>query len=195
MPKPRHGYVGVFFACSIMPTFSTTPCSSLHIRLILRYLHNSSLMMSDSTYNHCTTCGACCQHYRVSFHWSETDPALGGIVPAELTEKINDHRVAMKGTSCKQPRCVSLHGEVGKRVSCTIYPQRSSSCREFAYSWENNQPEQRCDEARAAHGLPLLLPQAFELLTPAAETSSAAVVTADVTAATPLRILDAITHL
>ena len=158
--------------------------------------------MSDPAYNPCTTCGACCHHYRVSFHWSETDPALGGTVPAELTEKINDHRVAMKGTSCKQPRCVSLHGEVGKLVSCTIYPQRSSSCREFAYAWENNQPQPRCDEARAAHGLPPLLPQAFELLTAAAKATAvtanvaaAVVSTTTFTAANPLQILDTITHL
>ncbi|RBD00840.1 YkgJ family cysteine cluster protein, partial [Xanthomonas oryzae pv. oryzae] len=25
----------------------------------------------------CLTCGACCAYFRVSFHWSEADPALG----------------------------------------------------------------------------------------------------------------------
>ncbi|RBD09468.1 YkgJ family cysteine cluster protein, partial [Xanthomonas oryzae pv. oryzae] len=24
----------------------------------------------------CLTCGACCAYFRVSFHWSEADPAL-----------------------------------------------------------------------------------------------------------------------
>lgn len=156
--------------------------------------------MSDPAYNPCTTCGACCHHFRVSFHWSETEPSMGGTVPAELTEKISPHRSAMKGTSCKQPRCVSLLGEVGKRVSCDIYPQRSSACREFAYAWENNQPHQRCDQARAAHGLPPLLPQTFALLTPLVDVTTPAITTATITAAltttvTPLQILNAITHL
>ena len=25
----------------------------------------------------CLTCGACCAHFRVSFHWSEADPDQG----------------------------------------------------------------------------------------------------------------------
>lgn len=112
--------------------------------------------MSNPVYNPCTTCGACCSRYRVSFHWSETEPGLGGIVPSELTEKINEHRVAMKGTSCKQPRCIALEGEVGREVRCSIYPQRSSACREFSYAGEQGQAHDRCDEARAAHGLPPL---------------------------------------
>ena len=27
----------------------------------------------------CRTCGACCAFFRVSFHWSEAAPALGGM--------------------------------------------------------------------------------------------------------------------
>ena len=33
-------------------------------------------------------CGACCATFRVSLHWSEADPALGGRVPVELTEPV-----------------------------------------------------------------------------------------------------------
>ena len=36
----------------------------------------------------CLTCGACCAHFRVSFHWSEADPEQGGAVPAALTEPL-----------------------------------------------------------------------------------------------------------
>jgi hypothetical protein len=115
--------------------------------------------MSDTAYNPCITCGACCAYFRASFHWSETEPSLGGTVPAELTEKISEHCVAMSGTNCSQPRCTALQGEIGKAVQCNIYPQRSSSCREFPYAWENNQPHDRCDKARAAHGLAPLQPQ------------------------------------
>lgn len=117
--------------------------------------------MSDPASNPCITCGACCGHYRVSFHWSESDASLGGTVPPELTEKLNEHRVAMKGTHCKQPRCIALQGAIGSLVHCNIYSQRSSACREFAYAWENGIPHERCDQARAAYGLPPLLPQAI----------------------------------
>ena len=119
--------------------------------------------MSNSAYTPCITCGACCAHFRVSFHWSESDPSLGGTVPAELTEKISEHLVAMKGTNCSRPRCTSLQGEIGTLVHCNIYTQRSSTCREFSFSWENNVSHDRCDQARAAHGLPPLLPPAILL--------------------------------
>jgi Fe-S-cluster containining protein len=114
--------------------------------------------MSDSEYNPCISCGACCAFFRASFHWCETDPALGGTVPAELTEKLTEHRVVMKGTDCSKPRCIALQGEIGVDVRCTIHPQRASVCREFPYSWENNEYHDRCDKARAAHGLPPLQP-------------------------------------
>src|SRR5690606_40667371 len=32
----------------------------------------------------CLACGACCAHFRISFHWSEAEPGLGGTVPIEL---------------------------------------------------------------------------------------------------------------
>src|SRR5690606_12667348 len=35
----------------------------------------------------CLDCGACCAYYRVSFHWSEADPATGGETPAALVAK------------------------------------------------------------------------------------------------------------
>lgn len=115
--------------------------------------------MSDTTYNPCITCGACCAYFRASFHWSESEPSLGGTVPAELTEKLNEHRAVMKGTSCSNPRCIALQGEIGVEVRCSIHPQRASVCRDFPYSWENNEYHDRCDKARAAHGLPPLQPQ------------------------------------
>ncbi|WP_181405130.1 YkgJ family cysteine cluster protein [Aestuariibacter sp. GS-14] len=95
----------------------------------------------------CVNCGACCASFRVSFYWSEADPFTAGTVPAELTEKISPTRVAMAGTNQPKPRCVALQGEVGKEVSCGIYPQRSSTCREF----EAGSVE--CLKARVKHGI------------------------------------------
>lgn len=104
----------------------------------------------------CLKCGACCAYYRASFYWSEADPALGGSVPPELTTPIDLFLVAMKGTEANPPRCIALHGKIGESVHCTIYEQRPSPCREFAVSWLDGRPNPRCDQARAAWGLPPL---------------------------------------
>lgn len=108
--------------------------------------------------NPCLACGACCAYYRVSFHWSEAERFLGGTTPTELTVRVGPHRVAMRGTCGTSPRCVALIGEIGRDVRCTIYERRPSPCREFAASWANGTHSERCDRARAAHGLPPLEP-------------------------------------
>lgn len=110
-----------------------------------------------STDNPCLTCGACCAHFRVSFYWGECRSA-GGVVPDELTVRISPQMVAMSGTENKPARCVGLLGEVGCGVRCTVYEQRSSTCREFEAAWANGQPNPACDAARAAYGLPPLTP-------------------------------------
>lgn len=106
-----------------------------------------------STDNPCLTCGACCAHFRVSFFWGECASA-GGTVPDNMTTQISPFYVAMTGTESKPARCDALMGEVGCQVRCTLYEQRSSSCREFEASWVDGIHNPRCDAARAAHGLP-----------------------------------------
>ena len=97
---------------------------------------------------HCLSCGACCANFRVSFYWGETNAHPQGTVPIELTSSINSHYVCMKGTDKATPRCVALAGNVGSQVSCTIYEQRSSTCREFAEGTD------ACNRARKKYGLP-----------------------------------------
>ena len=115
--------------------------------------------------NPCHTCGACCAHYRVSFYWAETDPLQGGSVPVEETEPVDDFRRCMRGTNQRHPHCVELQGNVGGKVACGLYARRASPCREFGVHWYHSglyaAPEslQRCNEARAAWGLPPLEPQ------------------------------------
>jgi hypothetical protein len=111
-----------------------------------------------SEQNPCLTCGACCAYYRASFYWAEADATAGGTVPAEMTEKLNDFLAVMKGTNQKNPRCIALDGTIGECVRCSIYEQRSSVCREFEFSWQNGKPNERCDKARQAWGLPPLRP-------------------------------------
>lgn len=113
---------------------------------------------SSESANPCLTCGACCATFRCSFYWAESDSHPEGTVPAELTEPLTPFRVAMKGMSGPRPRCIALEGEIGGCVSCSIYPLRSSVCRDFPYSGKDGIRNDRCEEARARHGLPPLIP-------------------------------------
>lgn len=95
----------------------------------------------------CQSCGACCAVFRVSFYWSETTAHPDGSVPQELVTPVSPHYVAMNGTLQSPARCVALNGEVGAAVSCGIYPQRSSTCRECEAG------DERCLRARELSGL------------------------------------------
>ena len=103
--------------------------------------------------NACLACGACCAHYRVSFYWAEADDATADGVPADLTERLNAHRCAMRGTQSMTPRCIALEGRIGHAVRCTIHTRRPSPCREFEASWSRGVHEPRCDDARSRWGL------------------------------------------
>ncbi len=104
----------------------------------------------------CLRCGACCAHYRASFYWTEADDASPGGVPVELTARLTPHLRVMRGTDQPRPRCIALQGEIGRQVHCSIHPVRASVCRDYPPSYENGEPNPRCDQARAAHGLPPL---------------------------------------
>ncbi|HEY4583909.1 MAG TPA: YkgJ family cysteine cluster protein [Lysobacter sp.] len=109
----------------------------------------------------CLACGACCAHFRVAFHWSETEPGLAGTPPA-LTEPLDPHRLVMRGTyGGPAVRCVALTGVIGEAAACSIYAQRPSPCRDLVASWEDGRPSPQCDRARAAHGLAPLRPGDF----------------------------------
>lgn len=103
--------------------------------------------MSDS--NPCLSCGTCCAHFRVSFSGvSANRPPV--LMPDDRVLLITPHRVAMRGTESKPARCNALLGEVGQGVRCTLYEQRSSTCREFEASWVNGEHKLHCDAARQA---------------------------------------------
>lgn len=94
----------------------------------------------------CTHCGACCAYFRVSFYWSE-----GSGLPDELKEALTPVYDCMAGTNQKNPRCQALEGQVGSKVSCSVYPNRTSPCKEVMPG------DEKCLKARAAHGLPDLV--------------------------------------
>lgn len=107
-------------------------------------------LVNDSiskTYYDCMNCGACCAHFRVSFYAGETDFHTVDGVPVDTVEAISPFRVCMQGTRGKVPRCTQLNGVIGKSVSCQIYQNRSTACRDFEAGSE------ACIRARIAHGL------------------------------------------
>ena len=100
--------------------------------------------------NPCQNCGACCAYFRVSFYWGQTTAHPNGTVPEALTEPLNHHYVAMRGTNQANRRCIALRGEIGQTVGCTIYEQRATTCREWEAGGE------RCNQARGDWGLEAL---------------------------------------
>ena len=106
----------------------------------------------------CLSCGACCAHFRVSFHWSEAETGMGGAVPIELTEPLRSHERVMRGTSQAAPRCVALDAQIGVYSRCGIHDRRPSVCAAVPASWEFGAASAQCDKARLAHGLPALTP-------------------------------------
>ena len=95
----------------------------------------------------CLTCGACCATYRVSFYAGECDYHHEGIVPTDLVTPISPHLVCMQGTQKTPSRCVALIGNIGESIHCSIYSQRSSTCRNFAVGSD------ACIKARIKHGI------------------------------------------
>ncbi len=110
----------------------------------------------------CVTCGACCAWFRVSFYWLEADPDSENPVPIELTEDLPPYLLCMKGTNQNPPRCAALIGQVGSSVSCAIYSNRPSPCREFGGQYQDGriisskEEIERCNRVRARWNLPAL---------------------------------------
>ncbi|OYW87588.1 MAG: hypothetical protein B7Z23_13655, partial [Pseudomonadales bacterium 32-61-5] len=70
-------------------------------------------------------------------------------VVIELTEQMNLYRSCMKGSSQSKPRCIALAGNIGESVSCTIYENRPSPCREYDVFDAQGELNPRCNQARA----------------------------------------------
>ncbi|MGY6624710.1 YkgJ family cysteine cluster protein [Acinetobacter johnsonii] len=90
----------------------------------------------------CLSCGACCAFFRVSFYWAE-----GISMPEHYTEPVTAVYSCMVGTNQASPRCIALQGTIGEQVSCGMYEQRSSSCKEVQIA------DDQCNKARRAHNM------------------------------------------
>jgi Fe-S-cluster containining protein len=120
-------------------------------------------MADDDDGNPCLSCGACCQHFRVSMYMGEVAGSPGGTVPAELVSTINPVMVCMKGTEAGHGRCIALCGTVGEAgIRCGIYPLRPTPCREYRVWAEDGTPNPDCQRLRRAIGLAPLPRRAAE---------------------------------
>ncbi|MFC0401276.1 YkgJ family cysteine cluster protein [Paraburkholderia rhizosphaerae] len=113
--------------------------------------------MANGDANPCLSCGACCQHFRVSMYMGEMASSPGGTVPDEMVSRVNPYIVCMKGTEAGHGRCIALRGEVGQPgIHCAIYAHRPSPCREYRVWSEEGSPNPDCQRLRAKIGLPPL---------------------------------------
>lgn len=106
--------------------------------------------------NSCTSCGACCATFCVTFYCGELDDEPGGRVPSGLADRVTSVMACMRGTERPPSRCVALRGEIGQAVSCAIYESRPSPCSEFAPLAATGRGDDACNEARRRHHLPPL---------------------------------------
>jgi Fe-S-cluster containining protein len=110
--------------------------------------------MADSDENPCLSCGACCQHFRVSMYMGEMASSPGGTVPDEWVSAVNPFIVCMKGTEKGHGRCIALRGAVGKPgIRCEIYHRRPTPCREYRVWLDDGTPNPDCQRLRANIGL------------------------------------------
>ena len=138
-------------SCKHPPSCTIRTCRAQHADMLCRLskdLGNLPMCERRNIWgNPCLRCGACCATYRVSFYWAEAEQHG---LPDSLIEKVSPWHACMAGTGQPEPRCHALAGVIGQSVSCRVYSQRPSPCREL-------QPgEDKCNRARARHGLPLL---------------------------------------
>lgn len=117
--------------------------------------------MKTSEDNPCLSCGACCQHFRISFYCGETEDHPGGWVPSSKVIKLNPVMACMQGTEMGGGKCVALIGTPGEPgIGCSIYKNRPSPCREYPVWMEDGSPNPDCQRLRQKIGLAPLPHQA-----------------------------------
>jgi Fe-S-cluster containining protein len=121
---------------------------------------------TDARPNPCVNCGACCAHFRVQFYWREANAAdHSPNVPSGFFEELTSVLRCMSGTNDKhRPQCRGLQGKIGRDAKCGIYLSRPTPCRDFRASYADGRRHERCDQARARHGLKALSPADWEPL-------------------------------
>ena len=96
--------------------------------------------------NPCFECGMCCQYFRVSFYHGEIAGNGTGTVPEELTTRVSTHLACMKGTEKGGEPCIALRHTQEEGYRCSIYEQRSSTCRSFNVLNDDGTPNPDCQK-------------------------------------------------
>lgn len=111
------------------------------------------ITMPNNSSNPCKSCGVCCNHFRISFYFGELDCQPNGFVPVDLTDKVNNFFSCMKGT-ISGGRCIALEGSPQDgNISCSIYNNRPTPCREFPVFMPDGNMNPKCNELREKFGL------------------------------------------
>lgn len=74
----------------------------------------------------CQTCGACCYH-RIDDKWIEVTEQDSLSISHDL---LQDGDIAKYSMKMRDNRCVCLSGSLGQSVSCLIYNNRPTICRQ-----------------------------------------------------------------
>lgn len=98
--------------------------------------------------NPCFECGMCCQYFRVSFYHGEIAGNGVGTVPEELTARVSTHLACMKGTEKGGAPCIALRYAQEEGYRCSIYENRSSTCRAFNVLNDDGSPNLDCQRLR-----------------------------------------------
>jgi Fe-S-cluster containining protein len=122
----------------------------IQIQKITEYGEIHTDMATDIS-NPCQNCGACCNHFRISFYQGECD-IHGGTVPIKMVTPITPFLVAMKGSETGG-RCSALTGTIGNNTGCSIYHNRPTPCRAFNVWDELGNPNPKCQSLRLKAGL------------------------------------------
>ena len=88
----------------------------------------------------------CCQYFLVSFYHGEIDG--NGTVPEDLTTRVSTHLACMKGTEKGHAPCIALRHTHEEGYRCSIYEQRSSTCRSFDFLNEDGTINEECQKLR-----------------------------------------------
>jgi Fe-S-cluster containining protein len=96
--------------------------------------------------NPCFDCGMCCQYFRVSFYHGEIAGNGVGTVPEELTTRVSTHLACMKGTEKGHAPCIALRHTQEEGYRCSIYENRSSTCRSFDVLNEDGTVNEECQK-------------------------------------------------
>jgi len=118
----------------------------------IKGLLHINLLRYDKNKNFCLNCGACCAYFKIHFPAKERKEN-GGFVPINTSMLYNKNLAYMNGAGKFKGKCIGLTGDIGHAVSCSIYENRPTVCRDFQVILDDGRQNPRCMRARKHAGL------------------------------------------